>query len=313
MGTEQSCCPKPEEVTDGENGERFCPNCGTVFDGENLDSNLYRAFTLDEMLTRKQNEVVGTLSNNASGTMISKSLKDASGKKLPAGAYAQAQILRTWNNRVKLDSGEDRNLLTALNFLKRLSEKLELPYNVMEEAALVYRTALKYELIKGRTIEGIVSASVYGICRSKNIPRSLKEVSDAANIKVSELSRNFRLLLTTEGIGGKILDLYAPDPKRNVNKIISYLRLPEMVEKKSIEVIEAYDEGREGKSPLTIAAAAVYLAAIRSGFEYIRQKDISGIVGVTDVSLRNRSGEMKRDENVKRIFSKWELQTPNYS
>ena len=75
----------------------------------------------------------------------------------------------------------ERNLVIALAELDRVSSALGLPENIKESAALLYRKAVKAELIRGRLIESVVAAVIYAICRIQLIPRTLDEISKSSN------------------------------------------------------------------------------------------------------------------------------------
>ena len=55
--------------------------------------------------------------------------------------------------------------------------KLGIPKDIKETAALIYRRAVEKNLIRGRSIESIVCASIYAACRMVNLPRTLDEIS----------------------------------------------------------------------------------------------------------------------------------------
>jgi transcription initiation factor TFIIB len=52
-----------------------------------------------------------------------------------------------------------------------------------------------------------------------------------------------------------------------------------------------------GKDPMGMAAAAIYIACLQQN-EKITQKDIAEVAGVTEVTVRNRYKELKRQLNL---------------
>jgi transcription initiation factor TFIIB len=52
-----------------------------------------------------------------------------------------------------------------------------------------------------------------------------------------------------------------------------------------------------GKDPMGMAAAAIYIACLQKN-EKITQKDIAEVAGVTEVTVRNRYKELKRQLNL---------------
>ena len=87
-----------------------------------------------------------------------------------------------------------------------------------------------------------------------------------------------------------------------MNRIVSALGLPDYVAVEAIRVLrEARAKGvTAGKDPSGLAAAAVYLAALRYGLRRT-QKEIAHVAGVTEVTVRNRYKELVGDEVKKEV------------
>jgi len=177
-----------------------------------------------------------------------------------------------------------RNLSIAMTELDRLSVNLHIPNGVKELAALIYRRALKRDLIRGRSIGAFVAASLYAACRLNNIPRPLKRVAKASTREYSEVARTYRLLL-------RELKLKMPidDPMKFVSGIASKLNLRHDTELHAIEILRKAKErqGLTGKDPRGLAAAALYMACIENNDRRI-QKEVAAAAGTTEVTLRNR-------------------------
>ena len=103
--------------------------------------------------------------------------------------------LRKWNRRSKVSGVSERSLAFALSELAKVAFKLNLPRNVLETAAVIYRQSVKMRLISGRSILGVAVASLYIACRQCNVIRSLEEVGGAANVSKKESGRHYRFLL----------------------------------------------------------------------------------------------------------------------
>lgn len=84
--------------------------------------------------------------------------------------------LRTQHQRTRIKDAIERNLVVALAELQRLASQMELPMSIRSEAARYYRQAVDNKLVRGRSIEGVVAASLYLACRMVNQPRTLDEV-----------------------------------------------------------------------------------------------------------------------------------------
>ena len=210
--------------------------------------------------------------------------RDARGNRLNPDTRNRMNKLKRYDTRSKLDDTWGRNLSIAMAELDRLSVTLHIPKAVKEHAALLYRKALKHDLIRGRSIDAFVAASIYAACRLHKIPRPLKNVSKASTREHSEVARSYRLLL-------RELKLKMPidDPMKFVSGIASKLQVRQNTEQQAIEILikARKKQGLSGKDPRGIAAAALYMACMDNDDKRI-QKDVAAAAGTTEVTLRNR-------------------------
>ena len=282
-------CPRCGSTTlirDLEVGEEVCGECGLVVSEEIVDHGPeWRAFTSAEKENRPRAGMARSytlydmgLSTSFNGT------RDGRGNKLDADTQSRMNKLKKYDNRTKLDDTWGRNLSIAMAELDRLSTTLHIPKNVKEHAALIYRKALREDLIRGRSIDAFVAASLYAACRFLKVPRPLKNISKASTREHSEVSRSYRLLL-------RELNLKMPvdDPMKFVPGIAAKLKLRHDTERQAIDILRKAREkqGLSGKDPRGIAAAALYMACIENEDKRI-QKDVAAAAGTTEVTLRNR-------------------------
>ena len=128
-------------------------------------------------------------------TQISQVDRDAFGRKLPMSTRLQMWRLRKWQIRSRVHSSSDRNLAQAMAELERLSSKVSISAPIKEKAAVAYRKALDKGLVRGRSINAIVAASLYAACRKSGAPKSLSEISEASLVDKKDVARCYRLLL----------------------------------------------------------------------------------------------------------------------
>ena len=281
-----SRCGSDNVILDLENGEEVCGDCGLVLSDDIVDTGPeWRAFTSSEKESRPRVGMARsyTLYDMGLSTSFSGD-RDARGNRLDPSTRNRMKKLKKYDNRTKLDDTWGRNLSVALAELDRLSVALHIPKPVKEQAALIYRKALKKDLIRGRSIDAFIAASLYAACRLNKIPRPLKNISKASTREHSEVSRSYRLLL-------RELNLKMPidDPMKFVSGIASKLKVRRDTEHKAIEILRRARKrnGLSGKDPRGIAAAALYMACIEHDDKRI-QKDVAAAAGTTEVTLRNR-------------------------
>lgn len=291
MTETSSPCPPDKIIFDEERGEYICAETGEVLEERAIDQGPeWRAFTAEEK--EKRSRVGGplnqTVHDRGLSTIIDWRDKDAMGRTISPKKRLEVIRWRKWQIRARIQSSIDRNLAQAMNELERIANQLNLPKNVREEAATIYRKAVEKGLVRGRSIESVVAAAIYAACRRTKMARTLDEISQYTKSNRKEVARCYRLLL-------KELDVTVPvsDPKDYVNRIGGLLNLSGQTIRDAIEIIEkAKQKGlTAGKDPSGLAAAAIYIAALKNG-EKKTQKEIAQVAGVTEVTVRNRYKEL---------------------
>ena len=279
-------------LTDNATGERFCGRCGFVISERVEDSGPeWRSFSKEEHEDRSRTGTPTSLAMHDMGlaTIIDHANKDVSGK--PLSAYMKSTInrLRTWDSRSQVHEPVDRNFRQAFSELGRLKDKLALSDAIIEKTAYIYRKALDRGLVRGRSILGLLAASLYAACRDTETPRTITDVANGINITRKDVSRSYRLLL-------RELDLNMPvvDPINYMSRIASEAGLSEKVKRRALTILKDASkmEITAGKDPMGLAASALYLSCVMSG-ENTTQRVIAQAAGVTEVTIRNRCKGLK--------------------
>lgn len=232
--------------------------------------------------------LVYSIADRGLSTAIDYRNKDINGRSIPEANRAQMYRLRRWQKRIRVSGTGQRNLAFALSQIDRLSSRLGIPRSAREDASFIYRQAARCNIIRGRSIESMVAASLYTACRRCNIPRTLDEISELSNVSKKQLGKNYRFLSRKLKI-----KLKPTSPSDYIPRFSSKLGVSERVESKAIEIIKLSIENglNSGKGPSGIAAAALYIASILSN-ERVTQGNIAQITGVTEVTIRNRYKEL---------------------
>ncbi|GAB3665797.1 transcription initiation factor IIB [Halopiger thermotolerans] len=290
---EQEQCPEcgGRLVSDAEHAETVCEDCGLVVEEDEIDRGPeWRAFDAAE---KDEKSRVGAPTTNMMhdqglSTNIGWQDKDAYGKALSSRQRQKMQRLRTWNERFRTRDSKERNLKQALGEIDRMASALGLPENVRETASVIYRRALEEDLLPGRSIEGVATASLYAAARQAGTPRSLDEISAVSRVDKMELTRTYRYIIRELG-----LEVQPADPESYVPRFVSDLDLSDETERMARELLEsARKEGvHSGKSPVGLAAAGVYAAALLTN-EKVTQNEVSEVASISEVTIRNRYKEL---------------------
>src|SRR6056297_350683 len=283
-------------VNDEEHGESVCADCGLVVEEDGIDRGPeWRAFDSKEKdeKSRVGAPTTNTMHDKGLSTNIDWRDKDAYGNSLSSNQRQKMQRLRKWNERFRTRDAKERNLKQALGEIDRMASAQGLPDNVRETASVIYRRALEDDLLPGRSIEGVATSCVYAAARQAGVPRSLDEIADVSRVEKAEIARTYRYVVRELG-----LEVAPADPESYVPRFASDLGLSDEAEHRARSLLKtAKDQGvHSGKSPVGLAAAAVYAAALLTN-EKTTQAKVSEVADISEVTIRNRYHELLEAED----------------
>jgi transcription initiation factor TFIIB len=280
-------------VTDPETGELIRKDTGEVISDNMLSQEKeWRSFDTVEGANRARTGTPTSLAFHDMGlsTVIGKEATDASGNVIDIGTRMRMSRLRTWDNRSQVHSSTERSLQKAFSILSRLKDRLGLPNHITEKAAYTYRKAQERGLVRGDTIDSVLAASIYVAARQSGVPRTLDEISEISNVKLKHAARSYRRIVTQ-------LDIKAPiiDPSKYIMKVANKLGFDEKIKRKALELMEKAQKKNilVGKDPVSMAASILYLVNVDEG-HHKTQSEIAKEAGTTEVTVRNRSKELRQ-------------------
>jgi transcription initiation factor TFIIB len=284
-------CGNKNLISDDTRGEIVCNDCGLVLSQRVIDSGPeWRAFTSEEANRKVRVGAPTTLTLHDKGlsTMIGWKNKDAFGKAISPKMKAEVYRLRKWHVRTRTNKSIDRNLAYAMNELDRFASQLNFSKDIKESAAHIYRKMAHKNLIRGRSIEAMLIASIYLSCRLNNIPKTLDDFLEFALVDKKKIARCYRLILNELK-----LNIHVSSPINFIPRFCAELRLSGRTQNRAASILKLAKKYRitAGKAPTGLAGAALYVAAIQEG-ERRTQKEISIAAGVTEATIRNRYKEL---------------------
>jgi transcription initiation factor TFIIB len=285
-------------VTDSARGEILCATCGEVLADKVEDySPEQRSSIVNDYDNSTRTGLGSALSIHDKGlsTVIGNTDRDASGNSISTYMKYTFNRLRTWDSRSKSNSTE-RNLRSAFVIMGAIQSKIDVSDAVVERAAYLYRKALTKNIIRGRTISGMILSALYVACRESGVPRTLQDISNAGNISFKNLSRHYRVFV-------KALELQVDslNPSEFVSKIGSSVGLSEKAQRDALDIIEvAKKKGIvDGKNPVSLAAAALFMSAVMNG-EKATQDKIARVSGISSVTIRNVSKVFRKKMEIEK-------------
>ena len=271
---------------DPENGEQVCGKCGTV-SPSTPDLTVYvpqsgsrqeSAAPVDPMKSILEREL------NLS-TLIDGSDIDARGKQLASNH--ELKQLRRLNTIVSWDSS-NRRLSRGLEEIERLSDLLGVNDAVARRAYEIYQKSFSDGTFRARSLTAMAAASVFIACRDLEVARPSEEALRLrTNVNEKKFRHYYRNLLSNDRT------VSIPNPMTYISRIASKARLAGKTERRAFEILDAVKGSPvlAGKRPISIAAAALYLASLdtEGGATQLR---IAAAAEVTPITIRKRSLEI---------------------
>src|SRR5437867_2712479 len=288
-------CNSTSIVFDSETSEAICSSCGMVVK-DNIESMgpEWRSYSGEDIESKSRTGMPSSLAFHDMGlsTFISYSNVDANGVAISSEQRSKVQRMRRWNKISSNNRSYHRNLKNAFAILSTIKDKLSLSDTLIEKAAYNYRKALDKKIIKGRSIRALIVAAVYAACRDLSVPRTLEEISVAANTDAIFAGKCYRLLILN-------LELRLPviDSNKYLARISNKAKVSEKTYRKALGMLSTIKGNpiSHGKDPNALAVAVLYAACQREG-ENVSQAQVAVAGDISIVTLR------KRFQDVRKIF-----------
>ena len=307
----KSTCPEcgiGNICMDYARGELFCGGCGLVISDSVIDEGAdWRAFSSEEEAkkTRTGDPLTVLMHDKGLTTDIDFINKDYYGARLNHRVRAQMARLRRWQYRCRVANSSERNLVLGLQEIKRMGTRLGIPSDIIKSAAYFHRKAVDKRLIVGRSTLSIASASLYAACRNYNYPRTLDEIAEVSGLNKSgsqgrkEVAHSFRVLRHHLSF-----DVHIPTATDYLDRFCSKLEVDEDCRKAARSILEVVEDTELsiGKSPVSVAAAAIYISAKHLDRK-VKQKHIAEVAGITEVTIRNRYKDIEKKVDIASIFA----------
>lgn len=265
-------------IFDLEKNEKICSNCGIVTEH---DSDNHQNYDLEHS---SNSEPISSMMYDISlSTIIDKKNVDASGKQISGGF--EMEKLRRLNKFTISNNSKIRNLNKAMTDIRRITGILGFGNSIAERASYIYRKALNKDLIRGRSITGISVAAIYIACKDLGVAFPIDKIDEhVENISKKTTVHYYKFLLRQMKMSVSI-----PEPSQNVSKISARAKLGGRTQRRALEIL--YQVGDDpmviGKKPISLAAAALYMAALETK-EYTTQLRLAVAAEITTITIRKR-------------------------
>jgi len=160
-GSSANQCPGVQRPGHHQCSRNRLRGCGLVVDEQRIDHGPeWRAFDEDER-ERTGAPLTAARHDRGLSTEIGRRT-DANGNTLSGQKRRRLARMRREQSRGRFQSKAERNLAHGLGEVRRIVSALELSEAIRDQACQLFRSAQNEDLLRGRSIEAIAAASVYG-------------------------------------------------------------------------------------------------------------------------------------------------------
>jgi len=263
-------------IIETREGDSVCRECGVVFNQKNLDLNHLprRMYNQEERKILEKNAPrpdFGNRTNIGNRGIHSKEVKDK---------VLYRRLSRINKNVI---NSYERALWFTKQELFNVFAHFEIPGIIEKETWKYYRKAVKCGFLKGYSMELTFSALLYVFCRKNNFPIFAKEITEYYNINQIQFNRALYRLFKRFNLTMPPLDM-----KKYLIRMCSEFNIK--YENTLAELMIQAAKSHKGLDPRGILAAITYLI----GGGVISQEKIAEFLGISEVTLRNRKGEINR-------------------
>ncbi|RWS20341.1 transcription initiation factor IIB-like isoform X1 [Leptotrombidium deliense] len=265
-----------------------------------IDSTLVEDYRADDMICSECALEVGESSTFVPNVETSDdkrnydpSLVGAAEDHLLNGSDMTTIIVHTAQSRGKADdsrkyrksrnvSSTDRVLINAYKEIRNIGKSISISQNIIDRANLFFKQFHDGNKLKSRSHKAIAAACLYIACRHEGAFRTFKEICAVSNVSKCRIARSFFML--NEVLETSINSITTGD---FMSRFCSNLNLSSSVQRAATHIAEKAEELDilAGKSPISVAAAALYFTS-QTFAEEKSLKEIVEVTGVAESTIR---------------------------
>jgi len=275
--------PDAPLIEDYRAGDQICSACGLVVGDRSIDvGSEWRTFSSESGGEDKSR--VGATENALLGSDLSTMIGPAPTGRGPGGSYSNmSSDAAIYTNRSRPQtSNSDRALMDAFRTMSNMADRINLPRTITDRANALFKVVYEGRNLKGRSNSAIAAACLYIACRQDGVPRTFKEIVAVSAVSKKEIGRVFKLILKCHDTNVELITTgdFMSRFCGTLSLARHIQRAATCIAKKAVDV-----DIVPGRSPISVAAAAIYMASQASN-DKRTQKEIADIAGVADVTIR---------------------------
>ncbi|KAI9688747.1 MAG: transcription initiation factor IIB [Bathelium mastoideum] len=311
-------CPECREVPpnlaeDFSAGDTICASCGLVLGSRIVDTRSeWRTFANDD----QGNDDPSRVGDAANPMLPGEQLDTAISFKTSGN---QARDLTRTQNKTLMEKGH-KALLGAYKQISAVCDAHHIQVGVTNSAKINFKKVEEAKILKGKSNDAVIASCIFLACRQHGVPRSFREVHEMCNVSKKEIGRTFKMIekfITTQAADnnglatGQNLNEEGGDEEGQArapqmsNRFCSRLGLPYPCPMVAEELAERVSQQGllVGRSPLSVAAACIYMAAHLMGHAK-SPKEVGQTCGVSDGTIRT-SYKVLREARNELVVEEW--------
>jgi transcription initiation factor TFIIB len=164
------------------------------------------------------------------------------------------------------------------------------------DPTILFRSAQNEELLRGRSIEAIAAASVYGACRCNGRSQLLDDIVIVPKVGESRVTNAYKTLNEELGLPAK-----PATPTMYIPRLASDLDCPDRIRRRARTLAEAAEDAgvTMGVHPAGFAAACLYTAGQEAG-RWVTQAAAADVANVTTTTIRKHRDGLQQFATVQR-------------
>jgi len=310
-------CPEckedpPHLVEEFSCGDVVCGSCGLVLGQHTVDTRSeWRTFSNDDSTNDDPSRVGDGANMLLNGSQLETSIAFGDGN-------ARSKDLHRAQNKATHNKS-NQDLMQAYKIISAHCEAANIPKNITDTAKHLYKLVDDAKAMKGKGQDAIIAGCIFIACRQGNLPRTFREIFNLTKVTKKDIGRTFKALekfFADHNTKVKKDLTMQPDYKATTSTnaedlCIRYCSNLGLMGQQVVKISQALAVKVSlvgelaGRSPLSIAAACIYMAS-HLVLQPMSPKDIAVVAGVSDGTIRT-AYKFLYQERDKLIEKEWEL------
>jgi len=286
----------PNLVEEFSSGDMVCGSCGLVLGDRIVDTRSeWRTFSNDDQGNDDPSRVGDGANPLLNGSQLATTIAFGEG--------SRSHELHRAHGRSTADKAT-KSLLAAYKEIGAHCDAVSIPKNVSDTAKHLFKIVDDAKAMKGKSQEAIIAGCIFIACRQCGVPRTFREIYALTKVSKKEIGRTFKALekffnqdteakkAMAAASGIQAQDTFQNTQSTSASDLcLRYCSQLGLKSQQFVKVSQGLADKMStvgdlaGRSPLSVAAACIYMASYLLG-KPKTPKEISSVAGVSDGTIR---------------------------